>query len=108
MQNTPLSKDFFHAKMTPENKDFSVVFSHNLTPKGGFVQKFTPKSDRILENVPYFLKMAVFDTDHLIPFSVQKTIIIHSFHSHACLQYYTLLPLPPPHEEKHVANQNIT
>ena len=46
--------------------DSSVIFSQNMTPKQGLAQ-FTPKSDSILEKVPNFLKMAVFDTVNVIP-----------------------------------------
>ena len=38
----PLNEDIFHAKMTPLNKDFSVLFSKNLVPKPLFAQK-SPK-----------------------------------------------------------------
>ena len=62
----PLNEDFFHAKMTPWprilvcfslkiwplNEDFSKNFPQNLT---GFFKK-----------VPYFLKMAVFDSLNVI------------------------------------------
>ena len=47
--------------MTPETGILAFFFQ-NFTPKQGFAQKFTPKSDRILEKVPYFLRMVVFDT----------------------------------------------
>ena len=78
-----------------------MLFSQNLTTKCGFMQKFTPKSDRILEKVHYFLKMAVFDTLNGIPkFPFQskkkKKPLIPCFLGHTCLQYYTSSPLPPP------------
>ena len=57
----PLNEDFFHAKMTPETGILAFFFQ-NFTPKQEFAQKFTPKSSRILEKVPYFLRMVVFDT----------------------------------------------
>ena len=66
----------------------ACLFSQNLTCKQGFVQKFTQKSHRVLEKVPYFLKMAIFDTLNAIPeFPVQSkiTILILSFLSNACL-----------------------
>ena len=65
-----LNKDFFHAKMTP--------FSQNLTPKWGFVQNLTLKSDRILK------KYSILGGGTLIPCVL----------SHAYLQYYTWLPPP--------------
>ena len=43
-----------------------MLRSQNLTLKGGFVQKFTPKSYRILKKVTYSLKIAVFDTLNMI------------------------------------------
>ena len=51
----PLTRIFFMPKWHP-----ALLLSQNLTPKQGFAQKITPKSDRILEKVPYFLKVAIF------------------------------------------------
>ena len=78
-----------------------MLFSQNLTTKGGFAQNFTPKSDRILENVPYFLKIE--NVFFLIPWTryqsspsnPKKQPLFPNFLGQGCLQYYTWLPPPP-------------
>ena len=72
---TPSKWGFLSCQIDTLNKDFSMLSSQNLTPKRGFAQKFTLKSDRVLEKVPDFLKMAVFDTLNAIcefPFQSRK------------------------------------
>ena len=52
----PLNKDFI-PKWHPKTKILACMrFSQNLTPKGGFAQKFTTKSHRIPEKSTLFLK----------------------------------------------------
>ena len=58
-----------------------MLFSQNLTTipssKQDLCKKIAPKSKRTLQKLPYFLKMAVFDTINVIPvFPLLKKILI--------------------------------
>ena len=102
---TPPKRGFLSCQNDILNIDFSVLFSQNLTPKWGFAQEFTPKSDKILEKVPYFLKMAAFDTLSGIPrftFQSEKTTLIPCFLGQACLQYYTSHPRALMYQPSHI------
>ena len=77
---TPPKREILSCQNDTLNKDFSVLFPQNLTSKWRFAQKFTPESDRIPEKVPYFLKIAAFDTLNVfLEFSFQsrKNLIAH-------------------------------
>ena len=85
----PLNKDFFMCQNDSALRDFSMIFFQNLTPK---------QSDKIREKVtvPYFLKMAVFDTLNRIPefpFESKNNPYSVFFVMHA---YSIILNCPPP------------